>query len=78
MSVTYHVEEMNLAHICKSTELNMQIYRIKYANLQNPMRKFTHASICKFTDLNMQTYRIKYADLHNSICKATEQYMKDI
>jgi hypothetical protein len=31
----YVSEEMDLAHICKSTDLNMQIYRMEYANLQD-------------------------------------------
>ena len=62
MSDPYHSKEMDLAHMFKYTELNIQIYNIEFANLQN--------KIYKSTKLNIQIYRIQYANLRNSICKA--------
>ena len=51
---------MDLAHICKSADLNMQIYRMEYANLQD--------WICTFTQSNMTFYRVAYV-WHIPLCR---------
>ena len=56
----YVSEEMDLAHICKSKDLNMQIYRMEYANLQH--------WICTFTQSNMTFYRVAYV-WHIPLCR---------
>ena len=56
----YVSEEMDLAHICKSTDLNMQIYRMEYANLQD--------WICTSTQSNMTFYRVAYV-WHIPLCR---------
>jgi hypothetical protein len=56
----YVSQEMDLAHICKSTDLNMQIYRMEYANLQD--------WICTSTQSNMTFYRVAYV-WHIPLCR---------